>query len=230
MMTTATAVHSPSRSTPSGRETAASPARRTGWPAARPARHHQHRPDEHAHVAHGRNEQDHAAHGGQVDERHPGLRGFDALELAGVHAPRHAHQSGDVAGDAEQLHAHEPEVRLQRGYPGPDERPAGNARQHPVAEAHEAEGDGVPTVRWKCPWIQAVLRNIAFIAYAALMAPPKPPSAEGDHRQRHAGEERIPPGQPSDPPESAIIAARRPASSSDAITVKAVTRLGNMIA
>ena len=63
------------------------------------------------------------------------------------------------------------------------------------------------------------------------MAPPKPPNVNADHRQRDRREERIPPRQLADPVEEPVARlASGPATSSEAITVNAVMKLGNRIA
>src|ERR1043165_10231323 len=84
-----------------------------------------------------------------------------------------------------------------------------------------------PSPTWKRPMIQAVLCTMEFIAYAALIAPPNPPkvnesiaSATDENRgSDHQGNRPI---QLNSPLAPFIL----PATSSDAMMVNAVTRLG----
>ena len=90
--------------------------------------------------------------------------------------------------------------------------------------------DALPTVVWKWPGTHDVLCITAFMPNDALMAPPQPPMREQQHRQDHAA-------RPADRPRAAariqpnspVPPRARPAISSDAMIVKAVTKLGYRI-
>src|SRR5712675_1971635 len=74
--------------------------------------------------------------------------------------------------------------------------------------------------------IQAVLCTMEFIAYAALMAPPKPPKAKAiiarAQEAKNGSDHGSRPIQLNRP----VAPFMRPATSSEAMMVKAVTKLG----
>ena len=84
----------------------------------------------------------------------------------------------------------------------------------------------VPRVTWKWPMIHAVLCTIAFMAYAALITPPKPPNTNAIIARATDAKNGSDQGSRPIQLKRPLAPFMRPATSSDAITVKAVTRLG----
>ncbi len=88
----------------------------------------------------------------------------------------------------------------------------------------------LPTVRWKWAATQAVLCTTEFRVYAAFTAPPNPPTMNSSPASSTEDRVGFPQGRVRSQPNSPVPPRSRPATSSEAITVKAVTRLGNEMA
>ena len=230
MSTTATALHKPRRSQSDGPGVggASDSAYSNGAGAPRGATSIV--PTTHADVTHRRDEQDHAADRREIHSGAQAWRGGHALELAGVDPARHAHQPGDVIRDAEELHADEPQVRLQGREAREGDGPAGEPRQHPVGAAHEGQRHGSADGEVEVPLHPGGVVDHRVHRVGGVDGTAETAEREGDHRQRDTGEKRVTPRQDADPAEPPGAATARPACSSEAITVNAVTRLGNMIA
>jgi hypothetical protein len=85
----------------------------------------------------------------------------------------------------------------------------------------------LPTVRWKCAATHAVLCTTELRAYAALMAPPKPPTMKSRQASSTLETSGLPHGSARIHPKRPVPPRSRPATSSEATMVNAVTRLGN---
>src|SRR6266498_4785025 len=87
----------------------------------------------------------------------------------------------------------------------------------------------LPTVRWKCAWIHAVLCTTEFIMYDALMAPPMPPTAKSSIARTTLENVGFAHGSLPSQSSRPLAPLARPAASIEAVIVNAVMKLGNRI-